>query len=103
MRCMLKASLPVEVSNAKFADGSMGKTVQAIVAEQKPEAAYFFAENGKRTAMLFIDLADTSQIPAFAEPWFLAFNAAVEIVPVMNAQDLGKGLAGIEAVVKKYT
>jgi hypothetical protein len=99
---MMKAEWPVEVSNAAIKNGSMPKTVQAILDEQKPEAAYFLASNGKRTALLVIDLQDSSQIPAVAEPWFLAFNASIEFTPVMNPEDLMKAGPSIEESVKKY-
>ena len=41
-------------------------------------------------------------MPAIAEPWFLAFNAAVELIPVMLPKDLMKAVPPIEEVVKKY-
>jgi hypothetical protein len=44
------------------------ETVESILNELKPEAAYFAEENGKRTGFIFFDLKDTSQIPAAAEP-----------------------------------
>ena len=37
-----------------------------------------------------------------AEPWFLAFNASVEIHPVMIPDDLAKAGGAIENAVKKY-
>ncbi|MBI3098975.1 MAG: hypothetical protein HYY93_12150 [Planctomycetes bacterium] len=43
-----------------------------------------------------------SQIPAFAEPWFLAFKADVQIHPVMTMQDLQKAGPAIEKAVKEY-
>jgi len=103
MRCLLEASIPVEAGNAKGKDGTLGSLFESIVAEVKPEAAYFLTERGKRTALLFIDLQDPSQIPAAAEPFFLAFNASVKITPVMNAEDLMKGTQSIEEAVKKYS
>ena len=102
MRCLRKASIPVEAGNAKAKDGTLASLTESIVAELKPEAAYFLAENGKRTALLFIDLDDTSQLPAVAEPFFLALNASVEVTPAMTAEDLMKGARGIEEAVKKY-
>jgi hypothetical protein len=47
-------------------------------------------------------MQDASQIPAIAEPWFLAFNASVEIHPVMIPDDLVKAGGAIENAVKKY-
>jgi hypothetical protein len=37
-------------------------------------------------------LADASDIPSFAEPFFMELNASVELGPVMNGEDLQKGL-----------
>ncbi len=91
MRMMLKFTLPVEKGNAAYKDGSLGKTVEALVAKLKPEAAYFAPMNGKRGGMIFFDHADPSQIVEFAEPLFHHLNAEVEFVPVMNADDLKKG------------
>ena len=102
MRCLLKVSIPVEAGNATISDGTLPKTVETILNELKPEAAYFAEENGKRTAFIFLDLKDASQIPAVAEPWFLAFQAQVEFHPAMNLEDLKKATPGIERAVKNY-
>jgi hypothetical protein len=48
-------------------------------------------------------MQDASQIPAIAEPWFLAFNASIEIHPVMIPDDLAKAGGAIENAVRKYT
>jgi hypothetical protein len=58
----------------------------------KPEAAYFLAEDGKRTALFFFNMQDASQIPSIAEPMFMGMNVSLTMVPVMNADDLKKGL-----------
>jgi len=102
MRCLLKVSIPVEVGNIAITDGSMPKTIESILADLKPEAAYFAEDNGKRTWFIFFDLKDTSQIPAVAEPWFLAFNAHLEFHPAMNLEDLKRATPGIEKAVKNY-
>jgi hypothetical protein len=93
MRMMLRFLLPVEKGNQAFKDGSLGKTLETIINKLKPEAAYFGPSEGKRCGMLFFDLAEPSQIVEVAEPLFLNLDAAVEIVPVMNADDLRKGIA----------
>src|SRR6267378_2197210 len=102
MRFLMKVSMQTDAANAAARKGSLGSTIQSILADLKPEAAYFTDWDGKRTAFVFFDMQDASQIPAIAEPWFLAFNAAVEIHPVMTPADLGKAGPGIEAAVKKY-
>jgi len=47
-------------------------------------------------------MQEPSQIPAVAEPWFLAFNAAVEIVPAMKPEDLSKAEPHFKKATKKY-
>ena len=69
----------------------------------KPEAVYFADDNGQRTAFLFVEMNDASQIPAIAEPWFLAFNASIEIHPVMVPDDLARASGAMEAAAKKYS
>lgn len=102
MRCMLKAIMPTEAANAAARDGKLSTTLESIVADLKPEATYFIADEGKRTVLVFFDLPDSSKLPAVAEPWFLAFNAEVTVVPAMNVNDLGKAAGDIEKVGKKY-
>ena len=102
MRFMLKVNIPVETGNAAAKAGKLGETIQSILAEQKPEAVYFTADRGQRTGYIFLELTDASQIPAIAEPWFLSFNAGIEIVPVMIPEDLAKAGSAIEKAVKKF-
>lgn len=102
MRCLLKVSLPIKEGNAAIADGSLGKTIESILNDLKPEAAYFAEDNGTRTGFIFFNLENSSQIPAVAEPWFLAFNAQVEFHPAMNLADLKNAMPGIESAVRKY-
>jgi hypothetical protein len=93
MRVMLRFTIPVEKGNQAYKDGSLGKTMETIMKKLKPEAAYFAPMDGKRAGMLFFDVAEPSQIIEAVEPLFSSLNAAVELVPVMNGDDLRKGLA----------
>jgi len=102
MRFIMKISWDVEAGNALARKGTLASTVQSILADVKPEAAYFMAEDGKRGGILVVDITDASQIPALAEPWFLAANAKVEFLPAMRPEDLAKAGPSIEAAVKKY-
>ncbi|HUC18260.1 MAG TPA: hypothetical protein VMA37_11335 [Acetobacteraceae bacterium] len=93
MRMMLRITIPTESGTRALKDGSFHKAMQQTMERIKPEATYFVAHEGKRCAMLFFDMRDTSEIPGIAEPWFVALNAELELVPVMNQEDLQKGLA----------
>jgi hypothetical protein len=102
MRFLLKVNIPVESGNAAAKAGQLGSTIQSILADLKPEAVYFTDSNGQRAGYIFLDMQDASQIPAIAEPWFLAFNASIEIHPVMIPDDLARAGGAIENAVKKY-
>src|ERR1700687_5354760 len=103
MRMLLRVSIPVETGNAAAKDGTLGTTIERILADLKPEAAYFLADDsGRRSGSIVFDMKDSSQIPAVAEPWFLAFNATVSLRPVMNPQDLAKAGPSICKDAKEY-
>ncbi len=100
MRFLLKVTIPVEAGNAHAKDGFAA--LAQIVGELQPEAAYFVAQDGHRTALLFIHMDEPSQLPAVAEPFFLAFNAEVECTPAMIAEDLMKAGPAVAQAVEKY-
>src|ERR1700684_2799293 len=103
MRMLLRVSIPVEAGNAAAMNGTLGSTIEKLLADLKPEAVYFFADdNGERSGSVVFDMKDPSQIPAVAEPWFLAFNAKVSFRPVMNVQDLAKAGPSIGKSAKQY-
>lgn len=100
MRILLHATFPHEPFNTYVRDGSVAAKMGRILAELKPEAAYFTEFDGKRSALLVIHMDDCSQIPAFAEPWFLTFNADCHFHAAMVPEDLAK--ADLAALGKKW-
>lgn len=103
MKIMMKVSFPVETGNALAKNGTLGDKIKAILEEQKPDAAYFTDIDGERGGYIFLDINDGSDIPKVAEPWFLSFNAEIELKPVMTPEDLGKASDSIKAAVSKYS
>ena len=103
MRMLLRVSIPVESGNAAAKAGTLGSTIEKILADLKPEAAYFIADDdGNRSGSIVFDMQDQSQIPSVAEPWFLAFNAKVSFRPVMTPQDLAKAGPSLANAAKQY-
>jgi hypothetical protein len=98
---LMKVTLPVEPFNSAVRDGSANAKMQKILGQLKPEAAYFVEFRGERCGILIVDLKEASQIPALAEPWFLTFNANVEIHPAMLPEDLAK--SGIDNMGKQWS
>ena len=100
MRMLVHAKFPHEPFNTAVRNGTAGKTMERILAEVKPEAVYFTEYDGRRGAIMIVDVADSSKVPALAEPWFLSFNADVSFHIVMNPEELGR--AGLDAIGKKW-
>lgn len=97
---LLEVKFPHETFNAAVRDGSLGKKMQRILEEIKPEAVYFTEMDGTRGAILIVDLKDPSKVPSIAEPFFLQFNADCKFRIVMTPDVLAK--AGLEALGKKW-
>lgn len=103
MRIMLKVNFQLERANELALEGTLGSTIESILKEMNAEAAYFAEERGARTAYVFVNLKDSSEIPKYAEPWFLALNARVEFHPAMNLTDLQAAAPQIGSAAKRFS
>jgi len=102
VRFMITCRIPVEKGNELVKNGTLGSTVQSILEDLKPEAAYFVDVDGARGAHIVVEVEEASQIPPSVEPLMLALGAEIEVHPVMVLEDLGKASAEIERVAQKY-
>ena len=101
MKMLMQVRMPHKEFNAAVRDGSAGSKLNRILEETRPQAVYFAEFNGQRGAIMIIDVEDPSKVPAFAEPWFLTFNADVEFHIVMSPDDLKR--AGLDSLGKKWS
>ena len=102
MRFMITCRIPVEKGNELVKSGTLGPTVQSIMDDLQPKAAYFIDVEGARGAHIVVDMEEASQIPPLVEPLMLALGAEIEVHPVMVLEDLGKASAELERVAQKY-
>jgi hypothetical protein len=102
MRVMIKFAFPVQVGNDAMHTGKIEKVFQGILEDLKPEAAYFFPEGGERAGLFVVDMKESSQVAEIAERFFFGLNARIEMVPVMAAEDLQKGLSGVQGIIQRY-
>ena len=100
MRMLFRVKFSTDTFNAAVRDGSVGKKIQRILEDTKPEAVYFTEMDGYRGAIMIVNLEDASKVPALAEPWFLQFNAECSFHIVMTPDVLAK--AGLEAIGQKW-
>ncbi len=96
MRMMMKVQMDTEAGSKAIADGSLPQVLQEMMERLQPESAYFGPDDGVRTAFIVFDLQDPSLIPSISEPLFSKAKANIRMFPVMNREDLQKGLQQIQ-------
>jgi hypothetical protein len=97
MRMMMKAKMDTAAANKAIHEGRMRTVMQSMMEQLKPEAAYFGPDGGKRTAFIVFQLDDPSQLPMISEPLFAEFGATIEVCPVMDRDDLERGLSALSS------
>jgi hypothetical protein len=102
MRFMLTFRIPMDKGNALTKDGKLGDTLQSVLEDLKPEAAYFSDIEGARGGYLVVDMEDASQIPAYVEPLFLALGATVQVHPVFTPEDMPRAMEALAQAAQKY-
>jgi hypothetical protein len=92
MRMLMKVEMPTGPGNDAIKDGSLPQIMASSLEALNAEAAYFTAEHGMRTALIFFEMNDSSDIPPAAEPFFMHLQAKITFSPVMNAQEMQSGV-----------
>ena len=100
MKMLLMVEFPHEPFNALVRSGKIGEIMNRVLETIKPEATYFTEQDGMRSGIFLIDIEDPSEIPGYAEPFFLNFQANCKFRVVMSAQHLQD--AGLEELGKAW-
>lgn len=100
MKMLLTVEIPHEPFNSLVRSGKAGETIGRILEAIKPETAYFTEQDGTRGAFFVVDVQNPSDVPRFAEPFFLNFQANCKFRILMSPDDLQK--AGLEELGKKW-
>lgn len=100
---MVRFSIPIDEGNDLVKSGKIGRNFQSLMEDFKPEAAYFYSENGQRSGFMIFDIADSSDMVKVVESFWFGLHADVSVTPVVSGEDLAKGLVGISGIVKRYS
>ena len=102
MRMLMIIEIPAEGPKESLRSGKGFEVFPTVLSQINPEAVYFAPRNGNRGAYIVFDLDDVSRIPAISEPFFLSFNAKVELVPCFTPAELEKATPDIQSAVEQY-
>lgn len=102
MRMMLKFRFDAESGNEILRSGRINTLLQQIMEDLKPEAAYFYAEEGQRAGHFIINAQESVDVVRVCEPFWFGLNADVELIPVMSGDDMQNGLGALQGIIQRY-
>jgi len=102
MLFLMKVSIPVDVGNDLVRGPDMASRMNDVLGHVRPEAVYFAVGDGQRTLFLVVNAEDASELPRLVEPFWLAFEADIEVTPVMSQADFEKAAVHIAEAAKKF-
>ncbi len=100
MKMLVNVLCPVEPFNSMVRNGTAGEIIGRIVKDIKPESIYFTEHEGNRGAVMVVNVANASDVPSIAEPWYLNFEAICEFRIAMSPDDLMK--ANLTKIAEKW-
>ena len=93
MRFLIRTRIPTEAGNKMVQDPNFLKNLEEYMNKVKPEAAYFMPIEGHRSAAFIVNMESNDKVPTIVEPLFQWMGANVDVIPVMNFDELKKGLS----------
>jgi hypothetical protein len=100
MKMLMNVKIPHEPFNTLLKEGSVSEIIRRILNDLRPESIYFTEQSGTRGAVAVIDVADSSRIPFYSEPFFINFNADCEFRIAMSPEDLEQ--SGLDELGRKW-
>jgi hypothetical protein len=91
MRFLIRARIPAESGNKMIQDPDFITKLEEYINKIKPEASYFMPVEGQRSMAYIVNIERNDQLPSTVEQLF-QWGANVDVIPVMNFDDLKKGL-----------
>jgi hypothetical protein len=95
MRTIVKFTIPTQEANPLVKDGSIGQTMESLMGNLQPEAAYFGPIDGKRGGFIVINMEEGSDVVTKLEHLCLELRATIELFPVATADELRAGLQSL--------
>jgi hypothetical protein len=95
MRTMVKFTIPTQEANPLVKDGSIGQTMESLMGNLQPEAAYFGPIEGKRGRFIVINMEEGCDVVTKLEHLRLELGATIELFPVATADELRAGLQSL--------
>jgi hypothetical protein len=95
MRTMVKFTIPTQEANPLVKDGSIGQTMETLIGNLQPEAAYFGPIDGKRGGFIVINMEEESDVVTKLEHLWLALGATIELFPVATPDELRAGIQSL--------
>jgi hypothetical protein len=92
---MVKFTIPTQEANPLIKDGSIGQTMESLIGNLQPEAAYFGPIDGKRGGFIVINMEEGSDVVTTLEPMWLELGATIETYPVATPDELRAGLQSL--------
>jgi hypothetical protein len=102
MRMMVTFRFPNDSGNDTVRTGKIAEIFKNLMDDIKPEAAYMYPVDGQRGGHVIINMSDSSDVAKVAERFWFGLKADITMTPVMNPEDLQKGLGDISGIVKRF-
>jgi hypothetical protein len=99
---MIKFRFPTVEGTEALKAGRIDKLLGQLMEDLKPEAAYFYPENGLRSGHLIVNMDNSTQVLEYGERLWVGLGGEVEMTPVMAPEDIMAGLSSMPGILQKY-
>jgi hypothetical protein len=94
MRLMMTFKIPTDAGNKAGAAGDIGAAIDKLIKDTGAYESYFYMKDGMRAGVLFFEESDQANLTRYNEPLMQSLSAEIDIIPVLNLEDLKRGLQG---------